>query len=95
MEEDKKYLPRQRGSSIQRVYALGGKAEIALELIRTYGAIAGKRGQVTGPDNPGIDLQTPEELVERCFKIADLFFDMAERRGEIVPTPDMFAPLDR
>ena len=65
------------------------RTTIALHLIETYGAVAGKQSQTNdGADRNYLILQTPEELVERCFAIADLFVDTAERRGEVRPALD-------
>lgn len=60
------------------------RASIALDLIEHFGSVAGKRGE--HDDNTGratIELQTPSELVDRCFCIADIFVDTASKRGEI------------
>lgn len=69
------------------------RAEIAMRLISHFGAIAGKRppGAPPGPD-AGVELQTPEELVERCFAIADLFIAKCEERGAIRPISEEEQP---
>lgn len=60
------------------------RSTLAFDLIRSYGAIAGKRGQIDDPSGHWtLELQTPQELVERCFQIADLFTDTAIERGEL------------
>jgi hypothetical protein len=60
------------------------RSSIALDLIEHFGSVAAKRGE--HDDNTGratIELQTPAELVDRCFCIADIFVDTASKRGEI------------
>ena len=59
------------------------RAEVALRLISTYGAVAGKRSEKKGDTLELYELQTPKELVARCFSIADLFIDECEKRGLI------------
>lgn len=62
------------------------RADMAWRLLEHHGAIAGKRpGGILGDGDPGVELQTPEELVARCFRIADLFVEEAQRRGLIRP----------
>lgn len=65
------------------------RASIALSLICQWGTVAGIN--MDREDKSGravMDLQPPEVLVERCFRIADLFVDQAEQRGEIKPLPE-------
>jgi hypothetical protein len=53
-------------------YVLELQARIALRLVEGFGAIAAK---VQGEDSAGrsiLTLQSPQELVDRCFEIADL-----------------------
>ena len=62
------------------------RAAIALDLIRAWGTVAAKRGEVD--DQTGratTELQTPSELVERCFNIADYFVEWCEKRGDLKP----------
>lgn len=59
------------------------RAELALHLLRHFGAVA---AETVGEDSSGrgqLTLQAPHELVERCFAIADAFVDQCEERGEI------------
>lgn len=61
------------------------RASIALGLIESFGSVAGKLSD--GEDSTGrknLTLQDPQELVTRCFAIADAFVDAAEQRGELV-----------
>lgn len=59
------------------------RGAIAYDLIRAYGSIAGKAGEEDRSGRAKLDLQTPEELVDRCFKIADLLVNRLEQRGEV------------
>lgn len=82
----KQYWPARIPYGENKGYTIGisWEAEIAFKLLSTYGAIAGKRGSISGStSDPGIDLQTPEELVERCFTIARLFAEKALSLGMI------------
>ena len=81
MDEKKQYWPNE----LETVAPFGAvfelRAAMAWELVVRYGSVAGK---LDGEDTHGrarLGLQTPEELVERCFKIADLYVDTAEARG--------------
>lgn len=66
-------------------YVLNGRAELAFRLIGTYGAIAGQRGDEDSSGKSALELQTPQELVARCFEIARLFFEEVEVRGWVKP----------
>jgi hypothetical protein len=63
------------------------EGNLALHLIEHFGSIAGKRATVNGgyekSTDPGIELQTPQELVDRCFEIARLFIERLESWGMI------------
>lgn len=73
-----------RAATFGMTYEL--RANIALRLIEHYGAVAGRRGEDTDQGRATMELQTPEELVERCWKIADLFIEEAEKRNAIKKT---------
>jgi hypothetical protein len=76
-----------RGWELLRPFMLNVRAEMAWDLVRTYGSVAGKPGPDNDSGRPTIALQSPTELVERCFEIADLFLDRADANGDIVMTP--------
>lgn len=62
------------------------RAKLAWDLIFHFGSVAAKRPEGADPKNdPGLDLQTPQEVVSRCFAIADAFVDVAETRKAIRP----------
>ena len=80
-----KYFEVELHRSFTNGFKMEWRSQIALELIRAFGAIAGKRGSDDSSGKSTLDLQTPEELVERCFKIADLYMATVEQRGDIQP----------
>jgi hypothetical protein len=58
-------------------------ASLAFELVKTFGSVA---AVPQGEDSSGrtkYELQTPEELVSRCFKIANEFVSHCEKEGHI------------
>jgi hypothetical protein len=60
-----------------------------LILIEHFGAVAAIQD---GEDKTGraqLRLQTPEELIERCFKLADLYMQEAERRNGVKSGEDV------
>jgi hypothetical protein len=62
-------------------------ARMAFELISRWGMVA---ATPAGEDSAGrqrLRLQTPSELVDRAFVVADLAFHEARRRGLMVRTP--------
>lgn len=64
-------------------FLLEARAEIALKLLDHFGVVAGTN---EGEDSAGrskLILQTPEEVVKRCFNIAELFIAEAETRNAI------------
>jgi len=84
MEQRKQYWPVApifsdgKGSLI-----LEARAGLALMFIERFGVIGTK---TEGEDTAGrakLELQSPTELVERCFQMADAFIERAEQRGEI------------
>lgn len=61
---------------------------IAERLITHFGAIA---CESDGEDTSGrqkLRLMTPNELVARCFDIADVFCTAARQRGWLIPLPE-------
>ena len=60
---------------------IGLRAEMAWQLIGHFGAVAGKESTEKGEK---IILQTPQELVARCFEIVDWFLAQAEQLGELI-----------
>lgn len=84
MYEKMYWIDERLSDEIKNGAAFEARARVALHLVETYGAIAGKRGEgedVSG--RPIFELQSPAELVERCFSISELFFDECEKRGLI------------
>ena len=66
---------------------IGFRARIVLTLIERWGMVA---GEIDGEDSAGrskIKLQTPEELIERAFKVAELFVARAEAEGILMANP--------
>ena len=60
---------------------IGLRAEMAWQLIAHFGAVAGKESTEHGEK---IILQSPEELIERCFKIVGLYLEKVEQLGELI-----------
>lgn len=82
------YWPDELNNSMNHGIAVEFRAEIALGLIRHFGAIAAK---FEGEDSAGRNkmiLLSPSDLVERCFSISEIFIAEAERRG-YVRTPSV------
>ena len=67
----------------QNGFKLEARASMAYDLMRHYGLIAMKLVDGREFSEPQYGLLSPAELVTRCFRIADLYFDEVERRGEI------------
>lgn len=66
----------------------GREAKLAITLIERWGMVAAKHD---GEDSAGracLTLQTPEELVERACKTAELAFAELERRGWMLHMPE-------
>lgn len=64
------------------------RAGIALALIERWGPVA---ATLDGEDSAGrakMRLQTPEELVRRCFDVAEVFVEHAELNGYIKRFPE-------
>jgi len=84
MSEGKKYFGEHaKFGGIVKGVIFELRADIAMRLIERFGSVAGK---TDGEDTAGrarLTLQEPEELVKRCYAIADLFVAEAERRGDI------------
>jgi len=57
------------------------RARIALALIERYGSIAATDGGEDSSGRAKAALQEPAALVERCFRIAELFTEGAIHRG--------------
>lgn len=71
------------------------EAQAAFQLIERFGSVA---AVPDGEDSSGrqrLRLQTPEELVERCFTIARLFMAEARRRNLVHILPDIAELLPR
>lgn len=65
------------------------RASMAWELISHFGSVAAiYHGKEDRTGRAMLDLQSPEELVTRCFAIADAFANMAEERSEIRYFPE-------
>ncbi len=80
-----KYWPEETGSIdfVLKGVVFSLRATFAYELIKHFGSIAGKLGPEDKSGRASIILQEPKELVDRCFQIADLFVEKAEKLGEI------------
>lgn len=86
--DKKQYWPNELMCSFPGGMVLECRAEIALHLIQHFGSIAGK---IEGEDSSGrakLLLQEPQELVDRCFLIAELFVQQAEEKG-LLKTPSI------
>lgn len=64
-------------------------AQFAMELIRAHANVAGIQDGEDSCGRAKLSLQTPEDLVERSFKIAELAYGAARARGHMVPLPDL------
>lgn len=66
-------------------------AKMAGALIERWGVVA---AIVDGEDSAGrskLRLQTPEELVQRAFAVAELFYSEAEARGHLLEMPEIMS----
>lgn len=75
------YWPNELTSNFPLGVLLEIRANIALNLIEHFGSIASK---IEGEDSAGrakLLLQEPQELVDRCFLIAELFVQQSEEKG--------------
>lgn len=59
------------------------RTQLAWDLIHRFGSIAGEDGGEDAAGRSKLRLQTPQELVSRCFNIVDTFMAVAEGRDEI------------
>ena len=78
-------------TTMQNVVAFSLRGELTWRLIEHFGAVAGKRwggAQSSEPKDPGVELQTPQELVDRCFEITDIFLTRCEATDQLVPIPE-------
>lgn len=64
-------------------------AQFAMQLIDRHANVAGHEDGEDSQGRSKLRLQTPEELVERSFKIAQLTFAMARARGHMLTLPDL------
>ncbi len=64
-------------------FTLGARGAIALRLLEHFAVVAGKSDREDSQGRSILDLQTPLEVVDRTFQIADLFVTRAEKDGEI------------
>jgi hypothetical protein len=64
-------------------------AAFAMDLIKMHANVAAKDDGEDSQGRARLALQTPEELVARSFKIAQLAFDTARERGLMVELPDL------
>ena len=90
--------PTYRGAT--EIYVAAGEtgtteAAIAEKLIAHFGVVA---GESDGEDTAGrqkLRLMTPNELVTRCFEIADAFCTGARERGWLIPLPAPKEPSEK
>ncbi len=66
-----------------RGHILELRAMLAWELIHHFGSVAATDGGEDSGQRAKLVLQTPEQVVGRCFEIADLFVIEVEARGDI------------
>src|SRR5262245_1007835 len=86
MGERKQYWPAPENdwSGQQHVgFELEGRSELAYRLVSQWGLVAGEQAKEDSSGRAGIRLQTPEELIERAFRVVDLYFEKAIERGEL------------
>lgn len=72
-----------RFGGVRSTWNLELRSNIALGLIEKFGSVAAK---IQGESSDGrwkLALQEPQELVDRCFAIADAFVVKAEERGGV------------
>ncbi len=82
MADRRQYWPLETGQQ-DRGYRLELRSNLAWDLIHHFGSVAADIG---GEDTAGrakLRLQTSDELVARCFAIADAFVTQSEARSEI------------
>lgn len=80
---DKKYWPSE--VSLQHHFGIKQeyRAQLAWELIRSHPNICGVEAGEDSTGRAKLRLQSPKEVVERSFAIADLFLATAIERGDI------------
>jgi hypothetical protein len=69
-------------------FQMEARSAVAFKIMTHFAMIGGAPG---GEDSQGrafLRLQTPDELVARSFRIADLFVDEALKRGEFRAMPE-------
>ena len=59
------------------------RAQLAWNLLERYALIAGTRGPEDSQGRAATDLLAADVVVDRCFRIADLFVDRALERKEL------------
>lgn len=68
---------------IKHGFVFSLRAQIAYELIKHYGSVAATKDKEDSSGRSSLKLQTPQQLVNRCFKIADLFIKKAEEEEDV------------
>ena len=71
------------GTKVGGAISLEARSSLALKFMEHFGVISAR---VAGEDTAGrskIELMPVDELIDRCFAMADGFIDRAEQRNEL------------
>lgn len=75
------------GIAITRKAATDPRAELAMELIKSFGLVACKPADPTGCEYQRLEMMTEEEVVTRACKLAALAFPRFEDEGWMISIP--------
>lgn len=80
---------------IHHSHALAPVAEFAERLCQHWGMVAGIPNGESSDGSAKLRLMTPEEVTQRAFDTAEMFFSMAAERGHLVELPDLDAEAEK
>ncbi len=80
---NKQYWENFTLSNMEKGVARDLHTRLAWELIAHFGSVAADEAGEDSQGRSKLRLQSPNELIERCFAIADAFVAKAEARGGI------------
>jgi hypothetical protein len=88
-KQDADVISRYETGIIHQTEILQAEAELAERLIGQWGMVACViKGETAGGYNK-LELQTPEQLIERGFETARLFFEEAHKRNLVLTLPNI------
>lgn len=90
---EESYLTKR--SLIHSLEAPNEEARFAMAMVERWGMVAAESNGEDSAGRASLRLQTPEELISRAFKVAELVFAEARNRGWVIhlPVPVMIDPL--